>query len=243
MIISKSKYNPNKPKVTVVCCLHGNEKIGVKIYDYFVNKLTKMANFQTLLTNTEAIKENKRYIDTDLNRSFPGKKDGNYEERLAIEILNNISKDDYIIDVHSTVANMEIVAIVSSLSPEVRKLINLTSIKNIVVMKPEIVVTSLIGNCPKSISIEASREIESEMIEIIDRMVDNLQSDKTNDKLARDVYFVNDLIQSGIVLPDNIVNYKKINTQLGVLYPVFYGEKNYEKYKGFFADKKEIIYI
>ena len=53
-------------KLAIVCCLHGTEPYGLEV----VKRLPVFPPF--FIGNEKALKENKRFIDTDLNRSFPG---------------------------------------------------------------------------------------------------------------------------------------------------------------------------
>ena len=78
----------------------------------------------TLLANPQAVKSNRRYIDRDLNRCFAGEDLSNpelmgYEDRRAKEISAQLCpKDkhgaDFIIDLHSTTANMGLTILPSS---------------------------------------------------------------------------------------------------------------------------------
>ena len=79
--------------LVLICCLHGNEGYGLEV-------CKRQSLFPFILANKRALKENKRYIDSDLNRVFPGNKQGNHEERLAVEILDQIKSFDYVIDLH-----------------------------------------------------------------------------------------------------------------------------------------------
>lgn len=109
---------------------HGNEFTGV----YLVKKwqkspeLIKRSNFKTItkLMNTQAIKEVRRYVDQDLNRSF-GMHDladdslDAHEAKLAKELNEELGKKgsdnpnvDFIVDLHTTTANMGLSIVVSN---------------------------------------------------------------------------------------------------------------------------------
>lgn len=109
---------------------HGNELTGVYLVKKWQNnpELIQRSNFETItkLMNTRAIEEVRRYVDQDLNRSF-GLHDladesiETYEAKLAKE-LNDLlgkkgSKDpnvDFIVDLHTTTANMGLSIVVSN---------------------------------------------------------------------------------------------------------------------------------
>ena len=109
---------------------HGNELTGVYLVKKWQNnpELIQRNNFETItkLMNTRAIEEVRRYVDQDLNRSFGlhDLADNNletYEAKLAKE-LNDLlgkkgSKDpnvDFIVDLHTTTANMGLSIVVSN---------------------------------------------------------------------------------------------------------------------------------
>jgi succinylglutamate desuccinylase len=94
-------------KLAIVCCLHGTEPYGLEV----VNRLPVF--FPFFIGNEKALKENKRFIDTDLNRSFPGKENGNHEEKIAYELVSKLNSFDYIIDLHSSSNNSPIFGIIT----------------------------------------------------------------------------------------------------------------------------------
>jgi len=113
---------------------HGNELTGIYLVKKWQNnpKLIQRDSFNTIakLMNTQAIKEVRRYIDHDLNRSF-GLSDlaneslESYEARLAKELNCELGKKgsdspkvDFIVDLHTTTANMGLSIVVSNTSQE-----------------------------------------------------------------------------------------------------------------------------
>ncbi|WP_419533296.1 aspartoacylase [Endozoicomonas sp.] len=124
----KGDKNQIIEKVTIVGGTHGNEYIG----PYFIRKAEQAGTFQdnaievsTLLANPEAFAQARRFIDQDLNRSFSsdilsGTQD-QHEYQRAREISRHFSQDKlsqhFIIDLHSTTANMGITLIVRNNEP------------------------------------------------------------------------------------------------------------------------------
>ena len=243
MIISESKETKGIPKISVVCCLHGNEKIGALTYAYFAKKINELKNFRIILANSEAVSENKRFIDSDMNRSFPGSDSGNHEERAASSLLKKVPVDDYVLDIHSTTSPIGIVAILPSLDNNVKRMINCTDIVKLVVMKKEIVSTSLIGQYPKSISIEAYQGNKSNVIEIIENIILCLQAGITFPTKSREVYFVDSLLGLNLELPKKTSNYEEVIINQKKYYPILYGEINYKTYNGFLADRHKALSI
>jgi len=119
-------------RVAITGGTHGNELTGV----YLVKKwqknpsLIERKSFSTIteLMNKQAIKEVRRYIDHDLNRSF-GLSDllnnrlDSYEAKLAKELNSILGKKgsdtpnvDFIVDLHTTTSNMGLSIVVSNMS-------------------------------------------------------------------------------------------------------------------------------
>jgi len=87
--------------------IHGDEITGIKVIKklkkYF-EKNKQNINVKTYFGNPKAIKENKRFIDADLNRCFgENKNPKNYEEKRAIFLKKKLEKTDYLVDIHSTI--------------------------------------------------------------------------------------------------------------------------------------------
>lgn len=111
----------NKIKqVAVVGGTHGNEFSGIYLLHKWRKSPEQLArnelNIETLFANPRSFEENKRYLDSDLNRQFliPDLADNalaNYEQSRAKAINNQLgpkgnAKTDFIIDLHNTTSNM-----------------------------------------------------------------------------------------------------------------------------------------
>ncbi len=109
---------------------HGNELTGVFLVKKWLSnpKLVERSNFKTTImhTNKEAIVQCRRYIDRDLNRAFSStllsqNNSTKYEDILAKEINIKLGKKgsskpnmDFIVDLHTTTANMGLSIVVSN---------------------------------------------------------------------------------------------------------------------------------
>jgi succinylglutamate desuccinylase len=118
-------------QVAIAGGTHGNELTGI----YLVKKFQRFPHLLhrksftciTLLANPKAVEANQRYIDRDLNRCFANEDLANpsltsYEDRRAKEIAVQLGpkkqpKVDFIIDLHSTTANMGLTILPSSKHP------------------------------------------------------------------------------------------------------------------------------
>ena len=81
-------------KLILVCCLHGTEPYGLEV----VAKLPAAVPF--FIANEKALEKRKRFIDVDLNRCFPGNKEGNHEERIAAALVDKLKSFEYIYFFH-----------------------------------------------------------------------------------------------------------------------------------------------
>lgn len=101
-----------KPYLIITSGIHGNEYSS----DVLVNELLKIKPQKGRIKfinkiNQEAYKSNKRFMESDLNRSFPGKEDGTYEERLAKKTLEKVKNADYVLDIHSFKMDSEVMTV------------------------------------------------------------------------------------------------------------------------------------
>lgn len=106
--------------VTIVGGTHGNEYTGIYLLKKWAQspQLVERESFsmETVFANTNAFRDNRRYLDCDLNRQFrlPDLADtelSNYEQSRAKAINAQVgpkgeAKTDFIIDLHNTTSNM-----------------------------------------------------------------------------------------------------------------------------------------
>jgi len=108
-LMSIESANPG-PVIWLTACVHGDEVSGiVMIQEIFKNlrrTLLKGAVYAFPLVNPIGFETSSRYItlsEEDLNRSFPGKKDGTLSERIADQIFSIVtkSKPTLVLDLHN----------------------------------------------------------------------------------------------------------------------------------------------
>jgi len=87
-------------KILVIGGMHGNEPLGLAVVKLFKTKPQSGVDF--VIANKQAVKNDCRFIGQDLNRSFPGKKDGLAEEKRALELLEMCKGYDLVLDFHNT---------------------------------------------------------------------------------------------------------------------------------------------
>ncbi len=89
-----------RKKILIIAATHGNEPLGVEVIEKLKGrKLEKY--FDYLIANPRALATRQEFIDANLNRVYPGRKNSRlYEERLARNNLRLAKKYRYIIDIH-----------------------------------------------------------------------------------------------------------------------------------------------
>ena len=129
-----ANHNPSRPvpKLLNVCCTHGNEQVGCFIHDNYSTGKNHNFEWKSIIANPQAMSLNKRYIEQDLNRVFPGKADGNYEERLAYQISQILPSHDLVLDWHQSITNMSDTIFVKKLTPNLKEVCQYFDIAHIV---------------------------------------------------------------------------------------------------------------
>ncbi len=107
-------------QIAVVAGTHGNEFSGIYLLKKWQKNSQLLArdglNIETVFANPRSFEENKRYVDSDLNRQFlledlANNELSNLEQSRAKTINNQLgpkgnARTDFIIDLHNTTSNM-----------------------------------------------------------------------------------------------------------------------------------------
>lgn len=122
-------------KVVLNILTHGDEVVGLAVAKE-ISKL-KIIKGELIVhrANELAYKKRKRFIDQDLNRSFPGNANGNHEQKLAAKILPLIKSADIVIDIHSTTSGLKDALIVTRLNRKTRELVEIIAPKYLLYMR------------------------------------------------------------------------------------------------------------
>ncbi len=152
--------------IGVVGCLHGDEHYGKKVLNRLQKNRKYKQNAIALFANKKAYDKNKRFIDQDLNRSFPGNRNGNYEERLAMRILKKIKDCAFVIDLHSSSTETPPFIILSKVTKQHLEFIRHIPIENVVIMHKKMASGhSLIDYCKCGVSLEMGRHNDKNLPE------------------------------------------------------------------------------
>jgi len=232
-----------KKILSIVCCLHGDEMFGLEVFEYFKNRINDYPGLKIILANEEAMAENKRFIETDLNRSFPGKIDGSHEECLAQNILGELKEFKYVLDIHTTTSNIIFTPIVSNLNDNTKRILNLCSSKELVLMPEKFSQASLIGQLAAGVSLEFNFDYAKQnraMMEVVN-ISGSLLKNKTKPKILRKIFYIDSIIDKTIMLSRTAKNFDFIESLAS--YPFLLNEKSYKDNQGFFAKQTEEIYL
>lgn len=249
----------NKSVVCVIGSIHGDEAIGKRIVEKIASFDIEKGKIITAIGNSEALKKRKRFIDADLNRCFPGKRNGNHEERIAFRLSKILKKADFVIDVHSTSTDVKDLVIIKKRNKKILKLLKFINPKMVAIMPKGIGDKSLINHCRVGVSFEygphKSMYTYRRCLQDINRVLFRLGMVRrdTKRKNFKTAYFqVCGTVKKpkGIKMRKNIRNFVLVQKGdiLGRVknspifaeenfYPILFGEKAYKDIMGFKAKK------
>ena len=127
-----------KPRVAIVGCVHGDEIIGKKVIAELEKLNIKKGTLLFILANEPAMAKKTRWIKKDLNRSFPGKKNGVTEDKIAYYLNRELKKCDLVIDIHATNSNFNSLAIVTKLDKKTKELLKLVPVKKTALIRKKV---------------------------------------------------------------------------------------------------------
>lgn len=93
---SITTLGPGTPTAALVGGVHGDEPSGVRAVEGIVRDVTAGSieltdTVRCIIANPPAVAANRRYLEVDMNRSFPGEPDGPLEARLAVPVCEAIA--------------------------------------------------------------------------------------------------------------------------------------------------------
>lgn len=187
-----------KDKTLFILGTHGDEKIGAYVIKLLEQDNKEIASY--VIGNPKAFKINKRFIDIDLNRIYPGeKKSKYYEKKQAFKNLKIANKYKYVIDIHEAKKSKHNFIIIPkrNITKDVSDLLNFLSVRDIVFWP------STMGKKSGPISqvIDNGVEIEfgtkgminksSKIKNFLDQFMDHISNNKKV-KIKRNYFFVYD---------------------------------------------------
>ena len=105
-VINKQGKYPGK-NIVIMAGAHGDEVCGVKAFNELISRIEiEKGNVVFIYANLEAQKQNKRFIEENLNRCFldeqPEEIKNTLEGKTAKAIIPYLKKADVLLDVHSS---------------------------------------------------------------------------------------------------------------------------------------------
>ena len=123
------------PRIGIICGLHGDETTSFLIASKLRELKLKKGSIDIFLgANRQALMLGKRGVHADLNRVFPGKKNGNLEERIAEKLVKVLKKMDLVIDLHCFELETPVLAIQFT---KKNKFVELFNPEHVWVLNPE----------------------------------------------------------------------------------------------------------
>lgn len=232
-------------KILLLGSQHGNELLGEKLYRYIRQRRPELLDHVYFkLANPKARRQNIRYIESDMNRSYDPNLN-TYESKRAAHILEHIDQQRYdvVLDLHTTTCIQPPCFIIEKVSKHNRMFLTASSIEKVVLMEHDIVRTSLIGTHPTSISIEIAKDDVTPLL--LDQLCDDLQRfvDGIRTFTTKQGYPILGLLKKTEIddsTARSLVNFVPADGFI----PVLVGENSYKKnteYLGFKATKETII--
>lgn len=234
-------------KLLIIAATHGNELLGIKLYQFLLAQHSALLeSIDFVIGNPRAYAAHKRYIQSDLNRSYQSN-GARYEEQRAREILRYIdaTEPDIVLDMHTTTCKQPNCLIVGNLeNTALRRFLRASHIKTVLEVKSLNDIASAVTNV-------VGYEVPNDHItpELLNHITNDLRRfvRGTRGAVTKDVYHMVDKIYKKDVTTreaDGFVNFK-MNKKLGFV-PIMTGENSYKKqtnYLGFKASAPEKITI
>ena len=216
-----------QPIVTVVGCLHGNEYLGLRAFEYFKGHQTEYSAAQFILANEPAIAADKRFVDCDLNRSFPGDIEGNLEQQLAAELLLHILSSRFVLDLHTTTSNIVMTPIVTNLNGDTRRVLGFCRSQEVALIESPLANASLISQCRAGVSLEYNHRYAetTQAVDDVFRILEYLLNDQQTEPSERQVFHIDQATSASAALPDDAKNFVFCPALSG--YPFLIGERAY----------------
>lgn len=155
MYFKEDRIGKGKPTLAIMACLHGDEIAGKKVIEHLKKIELKKGAISLFIGNSEAITKKKRFIEKDLNRSFPGKKNGVLEEKIAYALRPRLGHFDFVVDLHTTNSKMDSLAIVTKLNKKHKDLLKKIPINKVALIGKKVFGgNDMISYCKVGVSLE-----------------------------------------------------------------------------------------
>lgn len=144
------------PLLVINVATHGNEYMPVLAVHRVIESLERVqldGRVRFTIANPPALRANKRFLLSDLNRIYPGSDSGEGEEKMAARMLSFIADADYVVDLHTAPASPAF-GVLTSGEEERLRLLEMTGISRIVRLAISNKRHSLVGFAPCGVGVE-----------------------------------------------------------------------------------------
>lgn len=149
-------FGPGDADVAVVGCVHGNEPAGVRAMHRILQSDPEFRDaVKFIVANPPAAVANRRYLDVDMNRVFPGDLNAEDRERRLAAQLVDATEGCRTVSIHTTHATPEPVAFVTGGNPGALETASRLPIQYVVNEQP--VVDTAFSRTEGVVSIEAGK--------------------------------------------------------------------------------------
>lgn len=159
-----------EPAVAVVGAIHGDEPCGGHAVETLLDESPAVERpVKCIIANERALDRNVRFVDTDLNRAFPGDPEASeYERRLAADLLAEL-QGCATLALHATQSTARPFAIGSEIGPLARRVCPRLSIEAVVEAGP--CVDTALGAYVEAVEVECGRQGTAQACESAERLV------------------------------------------------------------------------
>jgi succinylglutamate desuccinylase len=127
-----------KPRIAIIGCVHGDEILGKKVIQELKKIKINKGSITFIIANNPALLKRKRFIRKDLNRVFPGKKNGITEEKIAYFLNKELKKIDIVIDIHATSSEFNKLAVITNFNLKTKELLKLIPINKVALVRKNV---------------------------------------------------------------------------------------------------------
>lgn len=232
-------------RILLIGSQHGNELLGEVLYRYIKKNRKELLPYITYRTgNIKAKKAGVRFIESDLNRSYTGGR-ATYEERRAGRLQRFIGAGsfDLVLDLHTTTnTHIESCLIIPSINDSIKPFLAASSINRLVVMQHPMVETSLIGTCPKALSVEVSHlALDGSLMHQLCGDISRYLAGDTSPG-NRTVYEINHLLGKGELPVSELKKLRNFAKSEYGFTPVLVGDNAYKKHTQYVGFKAYKVY-
>lgn len=265
--MNSSFVEKKHPRLLINICTHGNEVLGLYVMELLKKHTYTNGSITFNIGNPLALEKKVRFIESDLNRSFPGSPTGTYEEKIAYRLMSYVPNFDYVIDIHSTVSGIKNCLIIEDDSEEVQKMISVCTHAETVLHMTATKDSSFFASCRLSNKIipalafeygdngeEAVRKTYEDILAILhligvlkNNFDNNIHATAPKQFECYKMFFKKetDVLSSSIknyelVLKGGVVGFSEGGDPIFApedFYPVLFGETNYKTLFGFMGRK------